>query len=93
MATRARATTLTRGTIHAEEAAAEPLTQQRRPEAGQFRLQVDRQTKASYGTYEAAEEAGKAIKREHPILLVAVYNATTGENKFVELPAARAADA
>jgi hypothetical protein len=86
MATRERATTLTKGTVNLEEPAAEPLGQRKRPEKGQFRLQVDRQTKASYVTYEAAEEAGRAIKQGHPILLVAVYDAVTGENKVIELP-------
>jgi hypothetical protein len=32
-------------------------------EIGQFRLQVDRQTKATFSTYEAAEEAGREIKK------------------------------
>jgi hypothetical protein len=35
-------------------------------------IRVDRQTKASYATYEAAEKAGKAIKKDYPILQVAV---------------------
>jgi len=42
----------------ADEPAQEVLGQGKRPDKGQFRLQVDRQTKASYGTYEAAEKAG-----------------------------------
>ena len=33
-----------------------------------------RQTKASYAIYEAAERAGLGIKKEHPILQVAVYD-------------------
>jgi hypothetical protein len=57
------------------DAAAEPLLegafgQCKPPEHGRFRLQVDRQTKASYLTREAAEEAGLAIKRGFPILHV-----------------------
>src|SRR5436305_1327698 len=39
----------------------QPPGQRRRPDDGQFRLQVDRQTKSSYTTYEAAEAAGLAI--------------------------------
>jgi hypothetical protein len=87
MATRERATTLTKGSINSEEPPTEPLGQRKRPEKGQYRLQVDRQTKASYVTYEAAEEAGRAIKQAHPILLVGVYDAVTGESKVIE-PAA-----
>jgi hypothetical protein len=56
-----------------------------RPE-NQFRLQVDRQTKASYATYEAAEAAGLVVKQNHPILQVAVYDAKAGVNKVIELP-------
>jgi hypothetical protein len=41
-----------------EEPTQELLSQRRKPEIGQFRLQVDRQTKATFSTYEAAEDAG-----------------------------------
>jgi hypothetical protein len=64
---------------------AEPLGQAKRPE-NQFRLQVDRQTKASYPTYEAAEAAGLAVKRKYPIVHVAVYDGDAGVNKVIELP-------
>jgi hypothetical protein len=56
-----------------------------RPE-NQFRLQVDRQTKASYATYEAAAAAGLVVKQNHPIVHVAVYDAKAGVNKVIELP-------
>lgn len=52
----------------------------------QFRLQVDRQTKASYATYEAAEAAALAVKQNHPIVQVAIYDAKAGVNKVIELP-------
>ena len=68
-----------------EEPARELLGQRKRPEKGQFLLQVDRQTKTSYGTYEAAEEAGLVIKRGHPIVQVAVYDTVGGVNKIIEL--------
>jgi len=64
-----------------------PVGQGKRPEIGQFRLQVDRQTKASYLTHEAAAKAGLAIKQAHPIVLVAVYDVGEGENTVIELPA------
>ena len=51
-----------------EESVPEPVTQRKRVDSGRFRLQVDRQTKASYATYEAVEKAGLGIKKEHPIL-------------------------
>jgi hypothetical protein len=46
-----------------EEPSEEQFGQRRRPEKGPFRLQVDRQTKDSYATYEEAEAAGLAIKK------------------------------
>ena len=51
------------GAGHApEESSPAPVTQGKPADGGRFRLQVDRQTKASYATWEAAEKAGLAIK-------------------------------
>ena len=61
-----------------KEAVAEPVTAkagQHRPTLGRFRLQVDRQTKATYASMNEAETAGKAIKKAHPIVQVSVYDA------------------
>jgi hypothetical protein len=69
----------------AEEPAPELLGRRKRPEVGQFRLMVDRQTKASFATYEAAEKAAMAIKTGHPIVSVVVYDAKEGENHVMEL--------
>jgi hypothetical protein len=43
-------------------------SQRRRDDTKQFRLQVDRQTKSSYTSYEAAEQAGLQTKKSHPIV-------------------------
>ena len=69
-----------------EESVPEPFTQRKRVDGGRFRLQVDRQIKASYATYEAAEKVGLGIKKEHPTLQVAVYDGVEGVNKIIELP-------
>ena len=69
-----------------EEPAPESFGQRKRPESGRFRLQVDRQTKASYTTLEAAELAGLAIKKNYTNLHVTVYDAGEGVNKIIELP-------
>jgi hypothetical protein len=61
------------------------LSQNKRAELGRFLLQVDRQTKSSYQTMEAAEAAGKAIKKSHPILQVAVYDSVESQNKLIEV--------
>jgi hypothetical protein len=69
-----------------EESVQEVVAQGKRPDSGRFRLQVDRQTKASYSTNEAAEAAGLAIKQAYPILYVSVYDPVDGVTKIVELP-------
>jgi hypothetical protein len=69
-----------------EEPAAEFFGQRKKREIGQFRLQVDRQTKASYATREAAEKAGLAIKTAFPILQVLVHDAADGVHTAIELP-------
>ena len=63
-----------------------PVVQRKQADGGRFRLRVDRQTKASYPTYEAVEAAGKAIKKDNPILQVAVYDGVESVNKIIELP-------
>ncbi len=76
----------------AEEPAAEMgqevlLQQRKRPEVGRFLLQVDRQTKRSYATAEAAETAGMVIKKQYPIVRVSVYDSLETANTIIELPA------
>ena len=68
-----------------EQSAPAPVVQ-RKPADCRFRLRVDRQTTASYATYEAAEKAGKAIKKDYPILQVAVYDGVESVNTIIELP-------
>jgi hypothetical protein len=71
--------------------AAEPIEElfgrRKPPETGRFRLQVDRQTKGSYATREAAADAGLAIKRAFPILHVSVFDAEAGQSEAIEVPA------
>jgi hypothetical protein len=66
----------------------ERLSQRKRPETGRYLLQVDRQTKASYPTAEAAQAAGMAIKTGYPIVQVSIYDSVEYQNTLVELPAA-----
>jgi ribosomal protein L13E len=70
---------------HAPDHVQELPTQRKRPETGQFHLQVDRQTKRSFTTAEAAEAAGLAIKKAHPIVQVAVYDIVESANKIIEV--------
>ena len=64
----------------------EVLSQSKRPAVGRFLLQVDRQTKRSYETAEAAETAGMVIKKGHRIVRVSVYDSGETANKILELP-------
>jgi hypothetical protein len=68
-----------------EPVAAEQPTQEKQRE-GRFRLQVDRQTKSTYATLEAAEAAGMAIKKNHPLVHVGVHDGVESVNKVIELP-------
>ena len=86
MVTRPR-TKITSNRSDQEELAQEHVGQRTLPESGRYRLQVDRQTKASYATYDDAETAGLAIKKGFPLVKVTVYDATDAVSKIVELPA------
>jgi|RhiMetdeSRZDD1v2_1073273.scaffolds.fasta_scaffold00327_35 hypothetical protein len=70
------------GTNEAPESASEPFSQVKRAES-RFLLQVDRQTKQSYASPEAAEEAGLAIKTAHPVVQVAVYDSVEQVSKVI----------
>jgi hypothetical protein len=59
-----------------------------RPELDRYLLQVDRQTKSSYHTVESAESAGLAIKKNYPMLHVAVYDIVKGTSTVLVAPAA-----
>ena len=86
MAVREGTKTITKVVSEHVEAAPDFFTQRKRPDLGRYRLQVDRQTKRSFATYEAAEEAGLAIKKGHPNLQVTVYDGVESVNKLIELP-------
>jgi hypothetical protein len=66
----------------------EAPSQRRRPESGRYLLQVDRQTKGSYPTAEAAQSAALAIKKGYPIVRVSVYDSVDYTHTLVEVPAA-----
>jgi hypothetical protein len=51
-------------------------------------LQVDRQTKNSYTTSEAAQSVALAIKMGYPIVQVSVYDSVEHTDTMVEVPAA-----
>jgi hypothetical protein len=73
-----------------EQDVEEVFSQRKRPERGRFLLQVDRQTKGSYATSEAAQEAALVIKKDYPIMQVSVYDSVNNSHTLVEAPAASA---
>jgi hypothetical protein len=70
-----------------KEAADEVFSQRKRPERGRYLLQVDRQTKGSYTTSEAAQSAALAIKNAYPIVQVSVYDSVDNTNTILEAAA------
>ena len=68
-----------------EDSAEEQIGQRSRPESGRFRLQVDRQTKASFGTSDDAEKAGLAIKKQFPVVQVTVYDSEEAVSRLIEV--------
>ena len=82
MAVRPQTKTITKK-ADPEETVPEQFGQKKRPEKGPFRLQVDRQTKDSFATFEEAEAAGLAIKKRHPVVQVSVYDSVDCVNKII----------
>jgi hypothetical protein len=66
----------------------EVFSQRVRPERGRYLLQVDRQTKSSYTTLEAAQSAALAIKMGYPIVQVTVYDSAEHTHTIIVRPAA-----
>ena len=62
-------------------------SQSKGPEIGRYLLQVDRQTKGSYKTSEAAQSAALAIKTGYPVVKVSIYDSVNNSHTLVELPA------
>jgi hypothetical protein len=69
-----------------DEEPSAPLGQRRKVESGNFRLQVDRQTKAYFPDFEAAQRAGLAIKKKFPIVQITVYDKEKSVSSVLELP-------
>jgi hypothetical protein len=69
-----------------DKAADEILSQHKQPESGRYLIQVDKQTKASYETAEAAHSAALEIKKGYPIVRVAIFDSIENSSRLVELP-------
>ena len=73
-----------------ETDAEDVFSQRKRPETGRYLLQVDRQTKGSYRTSEAARSAALEIKTSYPVVQVSIYDSVDNSHTVMELPAASA---
>ena len=62
---------------------AESRAGQGRPVLHRYRIQVDRQTKSSFDDKAAAEKVAKAIKKAHPVVQVAIYDAESNERVLI----------
>ena len=68
------------------EQADEARPKQEQPEMDRYLLQVDRQTKRSFKTAEAAGSAALEIKTRFPALQVSIYDGSSKSRTVVGLP-------
>ena len=61
------------------------VVDQRKRSEDRYRLQVDRQTKRSFTTLEAAAAAGLVIKKAHPVVQVSIYDSVDLVNQIVSV--------
>ena len=73
-----------------DKEAVEVVSQHQKLDVARYLLQVDRQTKGSFQTSEAAQSAALEIKKAFPILQVSIYDNVTKPSALMELPAASA---
>jgi hypothetical protein len=59
------------------------LPKNSRPALSRYRIQIDRQTKDSFSTFEAAEKKAQAIKKAFPVVHVGVLDAEQGNTTTV----------
>jgi ABC-type Zn uptake system ZnuABC Zn-binding protein ZnuA len=68
-----------------DNATDEIFPQLKQTESGRYLIQVDKQTKASYETAEAAQSAALEIKKGHPIVRVSIFDSVEHSSRLVEL--------
>jgi hypothetical protein len=61
-------------------------SQRQRPESGRYLLQIDRQTKSSFPTFDDAHSAGLRIKKGNPVVQVAIYDRVDHLHTLVTTP-------
>jgi hemolysin activation/secretion protein len=64
----------------------EQSLQHQQPDTERYQLQIDRQTKRSFKTSEAARSAALEIKSRFPILQVSIYDNVSNSRTVVDVP-------
>lgn len=64
----------------------EERPQHNQPETERYQLQIDRQTKRSFKTPEAARSAAIEIKSCFPTLQVSIYDSVSRSRTMIDLP-------
>jgi hypothetical protein len=64
----------------------EERLQHPQPDTERYQLQIDRQTKRSFKTPEAARSAALEIKSRFPILQVSIYDSVSKSRTMVDVP-------
>ena len=64
----------------------EQRLQHQQPDTERYQLQIDRQTKRSFKTSEAAPSAALEIKSRFPALQVSIYDGVTKSRTMVDVP-------
>ena len=72
------------------EKAEDEQPDQTRPETERYLLQMDRQSKRSFKTPEAARTAALEIKSRFPTLQVSIYDTVSGSRTVMVLPTSAA---
>ena len=76
----------TKKVANAEQTEEERRPQQRQPDTERYLLQIDRQTKRSFKTPEAAQAMALEIKARFPALQVSIYDSVTKSRTLVDVP-------
>ena len=76
----------TRKKIANAEQTEEERPHQRQPDTERYLLQIDRQTKRSFKTPEAAQAMALEIKARFPALQVSIYDSVTKSRTLVDVP-------
>ena len=64
----------------------EQRLQHQQPDTERYQLQIDRQTKRSFKTPEAARTAAMEIKSRFPVLQVSIYDSVSKSRTVVDVP-------